>query len=734
MHRAGGRHTERGDSMDSRFDTSTDPRFKRVPKDVQRLKVDKRFAHMFNDKRFVETPQVDSRGQRLRKGAEKSKLRNFYEVEEEDEVEEEQKKVLQGNSKTKRKQKKQKNVTNNADVQGLEEEEDEHQQARQVEDDSDIAAEMESEEEDDEEADDEEEEEEDDFEPDTSIWERNEEEVPQGDATRRLAVMGCDWDHVSAGDVLLLLRNYLSSKESQKGSGLLRGGTVEKVSVYPSDYGLEQLAKEAQAGPVGVTEAKSEIAAEGEDDEAAQNEAMRRYQLQRTRYYYALAECDSVATASWLYDHLDGLDVDTFCPGCIDLRFVPDDIALPHEPVSTTTEVPKQYQATNQQSSAAGHTKVKCTWDEAPVHRKRDLMRKKYSPQEMMEMDLNAYLASTSEEEDSAGCGAEALKKLVRGSDDEAGDGEGFFQSGSDDENGNGVQGNMEATFSVTATRLEEELADKAKQQAQATKGKSTRIHTLQSDEPKGVWEQYLEKRKMKRRERKAKAKEERATKKAPEAHGQGDKEKTKATKTAAADAGDLELLAMDEEEESRGFNVRGPQRTAARRAKAEVPGGDFKVNAEDPRLAKLFSGGDFDIDPTNPEFRPSEGMAQLLRKKRARKASKSRPNAQTQDSPARADVATPAESSNLKVTASGVTNNNSAGDVPGTKSTSSGGFTLFGGKASQRVTTPKEDRHKPDVNSGAGVNREHSLSKARGLVTRDSGQRKRRKLKKKDT
>ena len=29
------------------------------------------------------------------------------------------------------------------------------------------------------------------------------EEIPQGDSSRRFAVMGCDWDHVSAGDLLV---------------------------------------------------------------------------------------------------------------------------------------------------------------------------------------------------------------------------------------------------------------------------------------------------------------------------------------------------------------------------------------------------------------------------------------------------------------------------------------------------------------------------------------------------
>ncbi len=36
------------------------------------------------------------------------------------------------------------------------------------------------------------------------------EDIPQGDATRRFAVMGCDWDHVSAGDLLVLHGLYFA--------------------------------------------------------------------------------------------------------------------------------------------------------------------------------------------------------------------------------------------------------------------------------------------------------------------------------------------------------------------------------------------------------------------------------------------------------------------------------------------------------------------------------------------
>ena len=41
------------------------------------------------------------------------------------------------------------------------------------------------------------------------------EDVPQGDATRRFAVMGCDWDHVSAGDLLVHLASLKSNTNSR---------------------------------------------------------------------------------------------------------------------------------------------------------------------------------------------------------------------------------------------------------------------------------------------------------------------------------------------------------------------------------------------------------------------------------------------------------------------------------------------------------------------------------------
>lgn len=280
---------------------------------------------------------------------------------------------------------------------------------------------------------------------------------------------------------------------------------------------------------------------------------------------------------------------------------MPDDVEPPHEATSVATELPTKFAGPQMLRSATGHTKVKCTWDEPPVQRRKDLMKKRFTPQELAEMDLQAYLDSDSDDEQQ---GAEDLKALVAGSDSE-----GFFdESGSEmekEQKSKKTEGDMEATFSVKASQLEDKLSARAKEEGQG-------VHTLQQ-QTQSTWEKYLEKRKQKKRERKLKAKE--------------DKEKLKKMKDHDAkglgplpedDAEELDLLMEDSKE--RGFNLRGPQRKAHDHGPSTDDLDHFKMNVNDSRISKVFNSADFEIDPTNPEFRKSEGMLEVLKEKRKRK------------------------------------------------------------------------------------------------------------------
>lgn len=153
-----------------------------------------------------------------------------------------------------------------------------------------------------------------------------------------------------------------------------------------------------------------------DDDDALQNfnqdddqdttdpvmrERLRKYQLNRLKYYYAVVECDTVATAARIYEECDGLEYETSAVR-LDLRFIPDSVTFDSSipPRDQCTELPDKslYQPTLFRNTALTQTKVCCTWDETPIERRR-LTRKKYTLEELDKVNLDAYLASESDEE-----------------------------------------------------------------------------------------------------------------------------------------------------------------------------------------------------------------------------------------------------------------------------------------------------------------------------------------------
>jgi hypothetical protein len=87
--------------------------------------------------------------------------------------------------------------------------------------------------------------------PDSAAVEYGEE------ATKRLAVLNCDWEHLKATDIMMVLQSFCPA-----------GKSVKKVTVYPSDFGLERMAAESRFGPQGIWK-KTE---EQEDDEEVRSD------------------------------------------------------------------------------------------------------------------------------------------------------------------------------------------------------------------------------------------------------------------------------------------------------------------------------------------------------------------------------------------------------------------------------------------------------------------------------
>ncbi|CAG9584214.1 conserved hypothetical protein [Leishmania major strain Friedlin] len=246
-------------------------------------------------------------------------------------------------------------------------------------------------------------------------------------ARRRLAIVNCDWDHVRAVDLYAILFHALPL-----------GGQLLDVSVYRSEFGKRMLEHERMHGPdlwvhdgdadvaadgeggaeegsggampemVGLPEDVSEDAVseprsdgwadddprmmteQGEDGEWFSDGKYRRYEMDRMKYYYAVATFDSADTAAMVYNELDGMDIEA--SGVIlDLRYV-DDEEMFESPVSRADRIPANFKPlASFKMSALSQSKFRISWDQDDVFRHQSLQDSFTGTTE--EDDLAAYLA-----------------------------------------------------------------------------------------------------------------------------------------------------------------------------------------------------------------------------------------------------------------------------------------------------------------------------------------------------
>ncbi|KAL8391923.1 hypothetical protein RB595_002216 [Gaeumannomyces hyphopodioides] len=389
-----------GKISDPRFASfETDPRFKLPSKRSAKTKLDKRFSRMLKDDEFTATSKVDRYGRKLKSDSKKKALERLYEPEEEESDDDDS-------------------------------EDGDKPKELQVDDDEVVKRELRAADKkydpargggfdtSDSESDD------DDDEPDVEVDENagasirrfqdEQADVPLGDVTNRIAIVNIDWDNIKATDLFAVFSSFVP-----------QGGRIIKVSVYPSEFGKERMAQEEVEGPPKEIfkkksggddsgedsekdddeddededeKIKDELLEEG-DDQDFDSDALRSYQLDRLRYYYAIMECSDEATAETIYREVDGREY-LASSNFLDLRFVPNDTTFDDEPRDECTEVPAGYKPVEFVTDALQHSKVKLTWDMHPddVARKDTINRAfKGSRNDIAENDLRAYLASDSE-------------------------------------------------------------------------------------------------------------------------------------------------------------------------------------------------------------------------------------------------------------------------------------------------------------------------------------------------
>ncbi|KAH7300245.1 hypothetical protein KP509_24G052900 [Ceratopteris richardii] len=675
-----------------------DPRFQRAFKRKLKIPVDSRFQHIFSDKRFLDPLSLDKRGRRFSKGKQKhgrriNPLQQYYRLSDDDDEASAEKKFESDQDAKRTKNSASKEFSrlnnfvpkskrnmepydsmeaNNANqyeetfpanstpmgalkTKSVSEEELiydsndglESDEGPESESDSEDSSNVSSSSSSDTSSDEEE------GIDDLHSEEVEEEKVPTTKTeTRRLALVNMDWDHIRAVDILAVMNSFLP-----------KGGQILSVSVYPSEFGLQQMKEEEKRGPQIFQPGGSD---DSDEDEDVVMERLRKYEKDKLRYYYAVIECDSKGTADFIYGSCDGMEFERSA-NTFDLRFIPDEMKFVNDARDVAKEVPADYQVPAFETKALQHSRVKLTWDDDEPDRVKSL-RQKFNADQLNEMDFKTYLASDiSESESNNGeeeyvegdedenirkgedvgnvCGIknslrEKYRALLLGSDD-------AFQ-GKDKSN----EQDLEITFSSGLEELSKRLMEKAKQKG--------------TDET--VWEAYLRKKREKRRLQKQSM-----DAKADQEGTLVEKNSTADTSPSDGDAGfddpffnseeGLDFPAAEESDSEREISLsvaskkkeggRSQKNTLLRekkqeeeRSKAElellfadelasgkaVKGYNLKkklkekkkkdvdelpaVNYDDPRFSALFTSHRFAIDPTEPEFQRSAAQLRPLLEK----------------------------------------------------------------------------------------------------------------------
>ena len=711
---------------DPRFaNIQTDPKFRLPSTNRTHVRIDKRFAHMLRDGDFSSKARVDRYGRKLPKD-ENNGLGRFYNVEDEEPEQTIQARVKHANR-------------NGEEIAKGEKKDEElgrdklpskqhqpvqaksHDPAR----DGGFSQSSSDEESSDEESVEEEEAEELDYAQHQAA------EIPVGEVTSRLAVVNLDWDNIRAADLLAVFSSFLP-----------RGGSIRRVAIYPSQFGKERMEREDVEGPpkelfrdgdpfrgqaqpkeAGHVSSKGnrldeeideddenrndlEIDGEQEDEDDTGSEEdqdeedekikkslqmgdegaefdqthLRRYQLERLRYFYAVLTCSAPDVAREIYNSVDGTEF-LSTANFFDLRFIPDEMDFAGDkPRDECERIPENYKPTDFVTDALRQSRVKLTWDADDVTRKEVQKRAfRGSRADIEANDLKAYLGSdTSDDEapvpgpiivdstkdtkpsapQSSEPASNLSKKNIerkrmrsllglnnepfprpanRDENTPMGDMVITFSSGLSESKGPVIENEpvVEETTAERYQRKEKERKARRKEKSKASReGLEVRndaddnMEMAQATEELGFEDPFF-----------TAPAEDRVATKAARTEAKRLKRAERAAEEAASSAqrAELELLMVDEDgshSDVRHFDMNAIAKaekalkkkktknvsTRVKEALAAKTKDNFRINVDDPRFGAVYEDSTFALDPNHPRFKGTEGMEQLLKEGRKKR------------------------------------------------------------------------------------------------------------------
>ncbi|XP_074596875.1 ESF1 homolog [Brevipalpus obovatus] len=610
--------------IDERFkQVLTDPRFKTLSKKRRRIKVDSRFKSMF-DKKFNGGCLIDKRGRKVNRSAEKT-LKKFYEVSSEEEEEGKEKDCDDDkdedndeNIKSSEKEDSSKAHTKSSSEEESEDEETSSVVAgpstsKSVSDlrgeYNDVISSSSDEESSEGEAEDEEE--------IDHNWGELDKDAPRSEEiTNRLAVCNLDWDRIKAQDIFVLFNSFKSET-----------GEVRSAKIFPSQFGKERMEEEKLCGPKELTEIK--IPANEEDpysssktiddddvintDSPFVSEKLRQYQINRLKYFYAVVECDTAATAAGLYDQLNGMEYESSA-STLDVRVIPDDVSFDEEePISECYSMPSlvNYHPPTFITTALQQSKVQLTWDETDPERSKTF-QKAFTNQDKCADDLAVYLASSSSEgESDISDDEDRVTSRIAESKDDQDKIEKYknLLRSLDEEKDDEKDIDMEVTWEPGLENIGKEILEKKEKEKMTV----------------------FERERIEKKSKKAKGKS--------KVKGGSDEESVQddnAPLRPASDDSDLEdenigddfkdvlgLLTMDETNDKKHFdyddfieNNKSKRKKKRKKKDTSEKVDNFEFDAEDPRFSAVYNSHQYNIDQSSSHFKKTKAIDEMLQKK----------------------------------------------------------------------------------------------------------------------
>ena len=535
--------------------------------------------------------------------------------------------------------------------------------------------------------------------------EQDGEEVPMGEVTSRIAVVNLDWDNIRAADLLAVFSSFAPS-----------GGKILKVSIYPSEYGKERMEREEMEGPskdmfssrrssgapVNNRLSPDDLEEDELDDEEQEERikksmlkedqgqdyssaSLRRYQLSRLRYFFAVLIFSSADAAEAVYNAIDGTEYLTTA-NFFDLRFVPDDTDFSSDkPRDECEKIPDGYRPNEFVTDALQHSKVRLTWD-ADDGARKEVQKRAFggSRAQIDENDLKAYLGSDSEEEEDApepvvvdataaddrpmdstgtesgavaapqlskkeaerqrmrallGLPSEPIPKKAKGTASApVGDLQITFTSGLSGNKGGVFENEPEPDHEETTVekyiRKEKERKQRRKERMKSTRNLSN--STEQADragpvEDAGSAEQkdlgfddpFFTDPAPSTKKPKKQHMQQRSP--SPDSAAQRAQLETLASEDAAANADAVHHfdsnLLSKGEKLSKKKKHKHKLSERQREALEAREQDDFEINTQDPRFSAVFESSEFAIDPSHKGFKGTEGMKRLLEEGRKKRA-----------------------------------------------------------------------------------------------------------------